>query len=254
MDALVCTRCHFSHEFLLVTPCCSSRFCESCLTTTGRCFKCFKVFDIAGCVRFEPTSRIVSENLVTCRHAGCKHVTDALLIKQHEEQCDLAPLTSVTDLIDDSMKDDFVRRGPEVKDRRRQNMLVSYKNAVATSVPGDGFISHLVLPTDTIVGLSLRYSVSQTDIRKANNISPGLKVQSRTTLRIPAKDTKEQDVGSKEMEEHIQKRLLVKFKKQTGTKSDEEALYYLEETLWHYEKAVAMCAEDDSWTAATPCS
>ena len=39
MDALVCTRCHFSHEFLLVTPCCSSRFCQSCLTTTGRCFK-----------------------------------------------------------------------------------------------------------------------------------------------------------------------------------------------------------------------
>lgn len=123
--------------------------------------------------------------------------------------------------------------------------------AAAASAAGDGFLVHTVEKRDTLMGLSLRYGVTITDIRVANDL-PSENIAFLKTLRIPVRGGKaaaaavpRAPVGERDSERSLIRRLAV-----THRLSEAEAKYYLEEAAWDYDAAEREFLKEASFEAA----
>jgi len=116
-----------------------------------------------------------------------------------------------------------------------------------------GYITHVVLPTDTLQGLSLKYGVAISEIRSENRLMTS-NLHEKHTLRIPErkKFTVEQEVNLSELEAMMQRRLVGRFKKMTSILEMSEALFYLEATEYDLEAAIKSYHEDSSWERSHP--
>mmetsp|Transcript_1122 Transcript_1122/g.3822 ORF Transcript_1122/g.3822 Transcript_1122/m.3822 type:complete len:410 (-) Transcript_1122:206-1435(-) len=102
------------------------------------------------------------------------------------------------------------------------------------------FVQHVVLPSDTLAGLSLRYGVPRSEICRANGFE-GEKVKTKEVLRIPLRKQKR---GGATAQEDTKEVRLQKFKNATGLGSI-EARIYLEATNYDVDKAVENARSDD---------
>ncbi|KAI9002765.1 hypothetical protein BC832DRAFT_622063 [Gaertneriomyces semiglobifer] len=105
---------------------------------------------------------------------------------------------------------------------------------------------HHVLPTDTLVGLSIRYSVPLDLILSHNNLHFTDTPYSRSTLFIPFADVSHSPIESPEQE---RKRLVKRFQVLVKCESD-EAWCYMRMYDWSVEEAQAAWREDVEWEKA----
>lgn len=99
-------------------------------------------------------------------------------------------------------------------------------------------IEHVVMSSDTLQGLCLRYRVSAVSLRQHNNFS-GSNFKSMKYLRIPIEPGLPINVQPNSEEIVIQR-----FKNETG---EAEAKCYLQESDWDLEKAIKSWKGDESW-------
>ena len=106
-------------------------------------------------------------------------------------------------------------------------------------------IEHVLMPADTLAGITLKYNVSATELRQANNFS-GNKINfGRTTLKIPLRRRGQVvDVQSPSDPGVV----LEKFRSIT-LEGDIEARYYLEEGRG-LEGAYELWKQDQEWEQA----
>jgi hypothetical protein len=102
-------------------------------------------------------------------------------------------------------------------------------------------IEHIVVPTDTIQGLCLRYRISALQLRQHNNFS-GQAFRSKRSLRIPIEPglpiSIQQQAGNKEI-------IIQAFMNESG-EADREARFYLNGNDWDVNKALEEWRADDS--------
>lgn len=136
-----------------------------------------------------------------------------------------------------------------IKDEKKWELKPTEDSAASGS--GDGakvyseptkdplILDHLVLPSDTLNGICLRYNVSAVEIRRLNNFS-GSQIQFMKTLRIP--------VGPNALQKDIQpdhSRILVQqFRNATG-EGTIETQFYLEEAENDLQKALDLWKADN---------
>jgi hypothetical protein len=101
-------------------------------------------------------------------------------------------------------------------------------------------VEHVILPTDTLQGICLRYRVTAVTLRQYNNFS-GTSFRSRKYLRIPVEPGLPINVQISSQDILIQR-----FKNETG-ESEKEARYYLEERNWNLNEALAEWTGDENW-------
>mmetsp|Transcript_24714 Transcript_24714/g.25345 ORF Transcript_24714/g.25345 Transcript_24714/m.25345 type:complete len:232 (-) Transcript_24714:91-786(-) len=101
-------------------------------------------------------------------------------------------------------------------------------------------IEHVILPTDTLQGICLRYRISAVSLRQYNNFS-GSAFRSKRYLRIPVEPGLPVNVQLSSQETLIQR-----FKNETG-ESEREARYYLEGHNWNLPEALAEWSGDERW-------
>lgn len=103
-------------------------------------------------------------------------------------------------------------------------------------------IEHVILPSDTLQGICLRYRISAVTLRQYNKFS-GNAFRSVKTLRIPVEPGLPVNVQMSSQEILIQR-----FKNETG-ESEIEAKYYLEGRNWNLGDALAEWRGDENWMA-----
>lgn len=101
-------------------------------------------------------------------------------------------------------------------------------------------VEHIIMPTDTIQGICLRYRVTSTDLRRANLFS-GNNIRFKTSLLIPINGG---SIVNPQVETHDV--TLQRFKNITG-EGIEEARMYLEEYEWDLRKAIDGWNDDRRW-------
>ena len=128
------------------------------------------------------------------------------------------------------------------------------------SVTGSNFVEHIVQPADTFQGICLRYKLTPTQLRQANNGFSGSNLQlAPNPLMIPTK-TNQHD----EFEGHVTRgtttntssdenayptaltedQVIALFQRQFETLSKNEAKAYLELSGWELDKAVLSASQD----------
>ena len=117
----------------------------------------------------------------------------------------------------------------------------------AETTPQDGFVTHVVLPVDTVEGVCLRYDISLNELAKYNRGLTASSFPAFRKLLIPVGvddeiviETGISDDEKRKMEEE---RLRVKFQKQLRV-SPEIATSYLSANDFDYEEAVKDYQED----------
>jgi hypothetical protein len=123
---------------------------------------------------------------------------------------------------------------------KRYQHDVHASNAVVFEAPS--VIEHVVLHTDTLQGLCLRYRVSAVTLRQYNNFS-GNAFRSKKYLRIPIEPglPVSLQLGSEDA-------LIQRFKNETS-ESESEARYYLVGNNWDVAKALREWSGDESWVS-----
>ncbi len=114
----------------------------------------------------------------------------------------------------------------------------------ATTFENPVVLEHVVLSTDTIQGICLRYRISVLELRR-HNIFSGNSIKFLKTLRIPIEPglpvllqrSTERDV------------IMQRFRNHTG-ESDIETRIYLDEHAWDLGAAIAAWSGDDLWAKA----
>eukprot|EP00640_Fibrocapsa_japonica_P003674 CAMPEP_0113935320 /NCGR_PEP_ID=MMETSP1339-20121228/2478_1 /TAXON_ID=94617 /ORGANISM="Fibrocapsa japonica" /LENGTH=296 /DNA_ID=CAMNT_0000937417 /DNA_START=81 /DNA_END=971 /DNA_ORIENTATION=+ /assembly_acc=CAM_ASM_000762 len=106
----------------------------------------------------------------------------------------------------------------------------------------EGFMSHVVLPGDTLIGICLRYRVKAQELRRINNFH-GDFFRLCKTLLIPI-NAKNQEI-SKALTHEQKKQIFVNVSR-LGSK---EAEYYLSQSEWRLKKALSVWREDALWEA-----
>jgi hypothetical protein len=101
-------------------------------------------------------------------------------------------------------------------------------------------LEHVVLPSDTIQGICLRYRISATELRRYNMFS-GNSIRFKKTLRIPI-EPNTPVIVQKDTEEVI----LQKFKNLTGENTTESKIY-LENSNWNLETAFKNWKNDEDF-------
>lgn len=101
-------------------------------------------------------------------------------------------------------------------------------------------IEHVVLDSDTLQGLCLRYRVSAVTLRQYNNFS-GTSFKCKKYLRIPIEPGL--PVQVQQLSRDV---LLQRFKNDTG-ESEKEARCYLEESDWDIKLAIQAWRGDENW-------
>jgi len=107
------------------------------------------------------------------------------------------------------------------------------------------YVEHLVLPTDTFMGLCLNYKISPVKIRQANNFSGSNLLLAPKKLKIPIDgkniiQVKTQDVNSKEYK-------IQTLFHQFPFMSISEVKAYLEISDWKIDDAIKDAKEDREW-------
>jgi hypothetical protein len=82
-----------------------------------------------------------------------------------------------------------------------QSVLAAHQEAAATITPGGDdcsstctpgadadhpTIEHLIVETDTLPGLAIKYGTTETEIRKLNRMLPSEHIQTRVAIRVQA--------------------------------------------------------------------
>ena len=117
--------------------------------------------------------------------------------------------------------------------------------------PTPEFLEHTVVPSDTLIGICLRYKVSQAVLRRHNSF-PGENFRLCETLRIPAAAMAMRGAAV-QPQARTPEVLLQEFRNRTGLEAIEARLY-LEETGkgptpadWDLDAALAAWAADVQW-------
>jgi len=244
-----CPGCSFLRENLLELPCCSSTFCEACLQKSARCLKCQNIFNIKHCNRYYQMSSVISANLLECPNPGCGRKLDPILLSHHKQNCPFTPSCEIEQLDTHfETKEQFARRS-------LFNMQKSYSNMFSKQLSSDPrFYSHIIVPSDTLQGLALKYGVTTQEIKLENKLTTGSNIHERAILRIPV-NTKVQannEIDSKELEALMQRRLVSKFKKETKIREDSEAYYYLHSNYFDLDASISAYRDDILWASLHP--
>lgn len=101
-------------------------------------------------------------------------------------------------------------------------------------------IEHVILPSDTLQGICLRYRISAVALRQYNNFS-GSAFRSKRYLRIPIEPGYPVNVQLSSEQTLIQR-----FKNESG-ESEREARFYLEGHNWNLLEALAEWSGDEKW-------
>lgn len=252
---------------LLEMPCCQAKFCERCLRSKATCFNCYKVFDIKACKPAEHFDDLVAQVLVTCRHSGCDYKTTEFLIKQHERDCEhneifTSDLVSTMEPAQTPKNIAMQRRLNIFKGFMMYNNVQHIMNCIdkqlslddtPLEIAGDDeFYTHIILEGDTLPGLSIKYKVSISEIKEVNRLYSD-RIHERTALRIPRKHTPTfSENEAQGLEQLLKNRLINRFRRKTGIKSNAEALYYLENTNMDIDAAFNLWADDSAWEKTAP--
>ena len=120
-----------------------------------------------------------------------------------------------------------------------------------TESTGEPYITHVVLPTDTLQGLCLAYKISATRLRMENGFSGNSLQMAPKKLRIPnnvkgVPSTKgmmirTQDTSSKEYK-------LYAFVAELPSMELVEAKAYLDLSNWDLDEALRSAREDEGWS------
>lgn len=108
------------------------------------------------------------------------------------------------------------------------------------------FAEHVVLPSDTLAGIRLRYGVSATDLRRCNAFQ-GDNFRTCTILKIPlAKSSRRQRFPYQSETREV---VIQRFRNATGLGAIEAGLY-LDEADWQLQKAIASARADDAFESS----
>jgi len=174
-------------------------------------------------------------------------MTTEIMRKNHEERCKFAPDIKKNELIA-ALCDDVLSKEQEIE-KKRNNLLKSYitLNPEAANAFGEDYITHIILDTETLQGISLKYDVSVSEIKKLNKMSTDA-LHERTLLKIPVKNLQSNySADPAQLEDLLKKRLVARFKRETKTMSSDEALYYLENNFGEYDAAIKEYRADIAW-------
>merc|ERR1712137_72923 len=268
-DWNTCPICNFARETLVELPCCRGVFCSSCVESRALCPKCFKAFDINKCFELTPMKKIVGEVLVECKYPNCDYKSTSLLIHQHQASCKHATILE-GDLAEALMGADKTPKALMIQ--RQKNIFTPFMmyNNVAhilsciennlpldtTPLPNsgadDGHFTHTILESDTLAGLAVKYGVSVAELKETNRLNTE-QIHERTALRIPCRTRPVfTEADAKGLEKLLLQRLINRFRRRTSIKSNEEALFYLENVNMDMDAAFAGWIADNDWEKTAP--
>jgi len=218
---------------------------------------------------YKPVNALIKDCLAPCRFCGILYTN--ILLKCHEQNCPKTPVSKVVVEMTETLQQ-FGDRPLTVGDMNKylvqRNLLHSFKGSVLPSLllhsaphqsgSSSEFITHVITDADTLVGLSLRYGVTQDDIRKINRLVGSAEhvLHGKTVLQIPKRNSQASDdnitgqdgmLMQDSMEMALKKRLAARFAKLTGCKSTTESNYYLEASNYDLDAAVAEYQVDVDW-------
>jgi len=197
-----CPGCNYARAVLLELPCCSRQFCKQCLEFKTHCPGCSKTFNIANCYPCQPLQRLVSEVLVECKY--CHYKTTEFLLKQHENSCRHSSILN-NELVEALMDPTQTPKGVELQRKRNiYSSFMMYSNVrhildclennkpldttpLSVDVGEDGFYTHIILDSDTLPGLAVKYGVTPVEIKEVNRLFSD-QIHERTALKIPRKN------------------------------------------------------------------
>jgi len=110
------------------------------------------------------------------------------------------------------------------------------------------FYSHMVRPTDTVIGLSLKYGCTTNEIKKLNKFNRDNELYGFSQIKIPRKVNivvEENEITEEDIE--LRKRQLIQRLIKNHSISQEVAKYYLEMNDYDYRKACEEYNEDLEW-------
>ncbi|KRX06960.1 hypothetical protein PPERSA_07123 [Pseudocohnilembus persalinus] len=111
------------------------------------------------------------------------------------------------------------------------------------------YIVHKILPSDTLIGLSIRYDVSEHKIKMFNDLD-GEEIWFKKTLNIPNPQTNVVGDSNQDLEEVIKQQQISQFKFHVldeKDKSEKMAKFYLEDHNWDIQMAAKAYREDVEW-------
>jgi LysM repeat protein len=132
----------------------------------------------------------------------------------------------------------------DLKKFEKSEVPDAFPNAV--SFRSETLLVHTILPRDTLAGLSLRYRVSQQELRRFNLLSTN-NIQALKELKIPIKHNQPVVLQSPEEEDVVVRRFI----NQTGCEK-EEALFYLSEHDSDLSDALTAWSHDEAFVRTFP--
>jgi len=267
-DLAECPLCKFIRDSLHETPCCQSLFCLSCLSSRGRCPNCTKVFDIKECRVFKPLMKMVGQVLFTCKHPGCGQRFAQLLLAEHESQCRFNAggsnelLQAFTDA-NSTPAGQWAQRRANIfaafssfanvgRLMANERVNESHKQLKQPQTSGEP-VMHMVMSTDTIQGLALKYGTTAEEIKRVNKLRSD-DIITRAWLMIAANRMPDlaAEMDLEAMEKMLARKLINRLRQSFGGLSEEEAEYYLELTNFDFEAARKECQSDLDWAKLNP--
>jgi hypothetical protein len=132
----------------------------------------------------------------------------------------------------------------DLKKFEKSEVPEAFPNAV--SFRSETLLVHTILPCDTLAGLSLRYRVSQQELRRFNLLSTN-NIQALKELKIPIKHNQPVVLQSPEEEDVVVRRFI----NQTSCEK-EEALFYLSEHEGDLSDALTAWSHDEAFVRTFP--
>eukprot|EP01096_Ripella_sp_DP13-Kostka_P001111 TRINITY_DN1134_c0_g1_i1.p1 TRINITY_DN1134_c0_g1~~TRINITY_DN1134_c0_g1_i1.p1 ORF type:complete len:275 (+),score=97.11 TRINITY_DN1134_c0_g1_i1:312-1136(+) len=254
-----CPHCHFSRDAVRILNCCSTIACEECISSAKqRCPRCFSFLGMDSMKDLPCYAQSLEESiasvLIKCQWERCKHLSTKIMIAEHERTCRHAPpIEKRSELFAVFADPSSTREARSANIFKHFSMFGNIQLLMSDSVshtPNGDFIEHIILDTDTLPGLSLKYGASAEEIKLANKLPSG-NIYERKTLRIPLRkmpvySNSERD----ELEENLRKKLILQFKREHNIEDRAEAEYYLEEANYDYSSASNLHRSDAHWDAS----
>lgn len=257
-----CPHCNFSRDSIRILNCCSTMACDECIAgASSRCPRCFTFLAIN--IRTVPCFADSLEDsinaiLVKCSWAGCSHMSTRIMIEEHQRTCPHAPPMEARSEVYAAFSDSLNTRQQRTQNilkhfRQYANIQALLREADPSFIPNvdtQGYIEHIILESDTLPGLSLKYGTSAEEIKIINKLPSG-NLYERKTLKIPIRKSISYTKQEKdELEEMLRKRLLLQFKQEHRIEDRAEAQFYLDETNYDYEQASLMYRSDRQWDSS----
>eukprot|EP01111_Echinosteliopsis_oligospora_P009532 TRINITY_DN2809_c0_g1_i1.p1 TRINITY_DN2809_c0_g1~~TRINITY_DN2809_c0_g1_i1.p1 ORF type:complete len:318 (+),score=73.83 TRINITY_DN2809_c0_g1_i1:88-1041(+) len=268
-DFTICPKCTLWKENLRVVPCCGFKFCEDCIHKYNGCVRCGSRLNFELLPIYKPTNVLMKQCLVACMHCGIMKTN--LLIKTHQDECKKAPVPQLEVDMDEELRN--IKRNPLTQNDAqtyhiRKNLLASYHKSLPSSIrpslsstPGgtESYTTHIVMDTETLAGISLRYGVNIEALKRINNITGdgAQALHGRSVLKVPsssststsanAEPSADGMVMEESMEMVLKRRLATRFSNATGCKNTQEIAYYLESAQYNFDEAVEEYKADNAW-------